>query len=513
MWATAMLLTSGGRGGKEGNTWEDPTANSKGVGADAGKGLASPSSNGSIPSNGTVPVGSSSPRSMAGGAVGVATTCFACSVPRVSRRVACQGCGETFHWSCIGFYEHKYQRPGDNWRCKGCKGVEPSPPLPSPSAAGAVGLAAMMRAPQSGEAIDVGVVDVGLDPPPSTAPPATLPLAALVRAKTADATVVVTTAAMASPAAAVAAAAASTSAAASAPAAAAAAPQAPVVAAGVPAVATLPALTAVPAVSEVSAVAAVPAPAAPAPAVPASAVAISAPVSVAAARAALEMTAPSSVAALPAGERICPVCRKLIGRKRTMDCGVCRVPSHAGCVNVRGAETPIHWVCRDCRSGAGGNVEIDVGREVASLSSAAGVAAGKETARVSEALKCNNEVESSVPARIFDHINLRRRVGVGLGYYGNKLVELYYMFCAKGPAAPRPSTWHGLSVYDLVPELPESSLLRVSDRCTTCIGSQARPDFLQSLFAAASSLDVFDSARGFSRSLRPNPFSTTFSAS
>ncbi|CAN0541545.1 unnamed protein product, partial [Ectocarpus sp. 8 AP-2014] len=55
-------------------------------------------------------------------------------------------------------------------------------------------------------------------------------------------------------------------------------------------------------------------------------------------------TVPSST-----GERICPVCKKGLGRKRTMDCSVCRTPSHAGCVNVRGAETPKSWVCRDCK--------------------------------------------------------------------------------------------------------------------------------------------------------------------
>ncbi|CAM9149919.1 unnamed protein product, partial [Laminaria digitata] len=186
-----MLVTGGGGVAKEGNTWEDPGASSKGVGAVAGNGLASSSSNGGAAS----PSGSGNGRSMAG-AVGVATTCFACNVPRVSRRVTCQGCDETFHWSCIGFYEHKYQRPGDNWRCKGCKGVDPPPP-PAAAAAAAAGAAGslatlMMRAPQSGEAIDVG-----LDPSPSTAPAATVPLAALVRAETPDTSEVATNAAAA----------------------------------------------------------------------------------------------------------------------------------------------------------------------------------------------------------------------------------------------------------------------------------------------------------------------------
>lgn len=380
-----MLVTGGGGGGKEGNTWEDPAANSKGVGVDTGNGLASPSSNGGAAS----PSGSGNGRSMAG-AVGVATTCFACNVPRVSRRVTCQGCGETFHWSCIGFYEHKYQRPGDNWRCKGCKGVEPPPAAAAAGAAGTLGLP-MTRAPQSGEAIDVGI-----DPPPSTTPLATLPLAALVRAETSDASVVVTTAAMAVPAAAVAAAAAA--AASSTPAAA-----ETEAAAAVPAVAAAPVAAAavtVPAVPAVPAVVAAPAaavPAVPAVTVTAPVAAVADPASVKAARKVLEVNLPLPVGTLPAGEPVCPVCRKFIGRKRTMDCSVCRVPSHAGCVNVRGAETPIHWVCRDCRSGVDRNAEAGVSREVAGASSSAGAGAGMDTARVSEAIKCSHEVEKSVP--------------------------------------------------------------------------------------------------------------------
>ena len=359
-----MLVTGGGGVGKEGNTWEDPGANSKGVGVDTGNGLASPSANGGAAS----PSGGGSGRSMAG-AVGIATTCFACNVPRVSRRVACQGCGETFHWSCIGFYEHKYQRPGDNWRCKGCKGVEPPPP---PAAAGAAGTPgpSMMRAPQSGEAIDVGV-----DPPPSATPPTTLPLAALVRAETPDASVVVTTAAVAAPAAAAAAAAS------------AAASTAAAAATMIPAVAAAPAVTAV---------AVAPAAAVPAVAVAAPAAAFMAPVSVEAARKVLEAALPLPVTALPAGEPVCPVCRKFIGRKRTMDCSVCRMPSHAGCVNVRGAETPIHWVCRDCRSGIEESVEVGVDREVAGASASAGAGGGMDTATVSGALKSNYEVHKSV---------------------------------------------------------------------------------------------------------------------
>lgn len=387
-----MLVTGGGGVGKEGHTWVDPAAKAKGVGVDAGNSLASPPSNGGAAS----PSGSGNGRSMAG-AVGVATTCFACNVPRVSRRVTCQGCDETFHWSCIGFYEHKYQRPGDNWRCKGCKGVEPPPPLSA--AAGAAGTSGppMMRAPQSGEAIDVG-----LDPPPSTTPPATLPLAALVRAETPDASVVVTTAAVAVPAAAVAAAVAAAASAAAAVASAAAtvvpavqaAPAAPASVA-VPSSAAVPA---VPAVVAAPAAAVAPAVAAPAVAATAPAATFMAPASVESARKVQEVNLPLPlpVAALQAGEPVCPVCRKFIGRKRTMDCSVCRMPSHAGCVNVRGAETPIHWVCRDCRSGVEERVEVGVGREVAGASSTAGAGVGVDTARVSDAPTFIYVVDTSV---------------------------------------------------------------------------------------------------------------------
>lgn len=58
---------------------------------------------------------------------GVASTCRACNQPRVSRRVTCKGCRESFHWSCMGIYEHKYDRPPPGWQCKDCKVTKPTP--------------------------------------------------------------------------------------------------------------------------------------------------------------------------------------------------------------------------------------------------------------------------------------------------------------------------------------------------------------------------------------------------
>lgn len=177
--------------------------------------------------------------------VGIPTTCPACTAPRVARRVTCHGCQESFHWTCMGFYDHKYRRPGANWRCKSCKGGAEAPPPPPPPGEPP---AASRRASESGDAI---------------------------RSCVAAAASAVT-------------------------------PEQPV------------------AVSETTA----------------SPVQQSTPMS----------TRPTSTATPSGGgERVCPVCTKDIGRKRTMDCSVCHTPSHASCVNVRGAETPLHWVCRQCQ--------------------------------------------------------------------------------------------------------------------------------------------------------------------
>lgn len=233
-----------------------------GAGAKLGPGTA-----GVAPSSGSNGAHSTRPQPLIPSPpAGIATTCQACNEPRVSRRITCQGCAATFHWSCIGFYEHKYERPGPNWRCKSCR-TEPPPKLP---AGGAAAIASQpVRAPVSGDSVEVGV-----------------------KALT----------------------------------------------------------TTVPLVSVAQTVIASAPPAAPAPVTTAKA-------------------APAVAIALqPASERVCPVCRKDIGRKRTMDCSVCHAPSHAGCVNVRGAETPKSWVCSDCRStGCTGN---DNGARTATMVSA-----------------------------------------------------------------------------------------------------------------------------------------------
>ncbi|CAN0541537.1 unnamed protein product, partial [Ectocarpus sp. 8 AP-2014] len=77
--------------------------------------------------------------------------CHACTTARVSRSVTCQGCEKTFHWTCMGFYEHKYQRPGPNWRCKDCKTAEAGG---GGEAASPAALATQaVQLPESGEAI------------------------------------------------------------------------------------------------------------------------------------------------------------------------------------------------------------------------------------------------------------------------------------------------------------------------------------------------------------------------
>lgn len=264
MLAMAAMLFSGGRG-KDGSVWTDNSASPNGGNQDSSTVEAtapSPSGSEGNPSGSGIP------------AAGVSTTCHACTTGRISRSVTCQGCHKTFHWTCMGFYEHKYQRPGPNWRCKDCKIVEP----PSPAAAGGGAASPAepvqeVQSPESGNSIDVGE-----ETPVSTTPPKMVPPVAAVQSETAG---VVT--------------------------------------------AVREALTAVGTVTGSA-----PAPTGP----PAGTTALAAAV-------------PS-----PMGEHICPICRKGVGRFRNVECSVCRMPSHAGCVNVRGAETPKSWVCRDCKPDA-----------------------------------------------------------------------------------------------------------------------------------------------------------------
>lgn len=300
----AAMLVAGGVG-KEGKVWEGPTANNSEAkkNEETDNGEAPSCSNAGDPVTTGFPTGNGTPMKVT---VGVATTCQACSTPRVSRRVTCQDCDATYHWSCIGFYEHKYQRPGVDWRCKACKGAEP-PPAVEGAAAPAV---QAERAPESGD-----VIDVGVEGTPSTTAPGSVSLAAAVQAVTVD-----------------------TSAAAAATAAEA---KAKAIGTSVTTVKTSPAVADTP-----------------------------------------------TVTTTPTGERICPVCGKDIGRKRTMDCSVCRTPSHAGCVNVRGAETPKSWVCRDCHSGAQGNGEATARKEVVAAVSTT-LVGGAEMVRVGDVPKVN----------------------------------------------------------------------------------------------------------------------------
>lgn len=264
------LLSCGG--GAERSMWEDTSADPNGVHPETNNGgPTTPSS--TDPGAPTAAIGA------AGGGVcsaGDLTTCYVCTTPRVSRTVDCQGCHKTFHWACMGFYEHKYQKPGPSWRCKECKVVEPTPSdAPEEGEAGSWPAMQPMQPPEpdSGQAIDVGE-----QAPASTTPPPTVPP---VPARTADAL------------------------------------------AGVPA-------TSVALGTVAGAAGAATAPLA-------------------------GVAAPAVTVQSPMGEHICPFCRKGLGRKRTLDCSVCHTPWHAVCVNVRGAETPKSWVCRDCKPGAQAN--------------------------------------------------------------------------------------------------------------------------------------------------------------
>lgn len=247
----AAMLMSGGTG-KEGPTWENGGVDLSGAKPDTSgvEVTVSPSKAATSPTGYGTPV------------AGAFSTCHACTVPRVSRSVACQGCRKLFHWTCMGFYEHKYQKPGPNWRCKECKAPESSSSLSA--GAGSSPTAPAAETTQMPDPEDT--IDVGEEPLVSTAPPAPTPLIAAGQNGTA---------------------------------------------AGATAVS------------------------APAPAPP-----TTSPIGPGAGA----VTLPSA-----SGERICPVCRNGLGRKRTIDCSVCLTPSHAACVNVRGAVMPKSWVCRDCK--------------------------------------------------------------------------------------------------------------------------------------------------------------------
>lgn len=200
-------------------------------------------------------------------AAGVMTTCHVCTDPRVSRRTTCQGCHNLFHWTCMGFYEHKYQKPGPSWRCKECKALEPTPPdAPGKGEAGASpAVQPVQPAEPESEPGPGRTTDVGEQAPASMTPEETVPPGVRV----------------------------------------------PPVEVGT--------------VAEVAGIAAAP---------PAGA------------------SAPAVTVQSPTLEQVCPFCMKGLGRKRTLDCTVCHKPWHAMCVNVRGAETPKSWVCRDCKSDA-----------------------------------------------------------------------------------------------------------------------------------------------------------------
>lgn len=187
---------------------------------------------------------------------GVASTCRVCTEPRVSRRITCQGCDESFHWSCMGFYEHIYKIPPRSWLCKSCNALKE---VAKAAAKAAEAEAAAKAATRTKDMMDsagpagvsVPSEKVSVDGSSPTIPQNTPPPVRAVPAS--------------------------------------------------------PALLGTPA----------------------------------------EMGTSGSGGG---GERVCPVCTKGIGRKRTIDCSKCCTPSHASCVNVRGAETPKKWVCRVCQS-------------------------------------------------------------------------------------------------------------------------------------------------------------------
>lgn len=253
--------------------WEGSSAGQNSVGPDANNGEPA------IPSS----VDPGAPAAAVGAdlsAVGEFTVCHVCTTPRVSRRTECQGCHKLFHWACVGFYEHKYQKPGPSWRCKECKAVEPTPPdAPGKAEAGASPAVRPAQPtelqpepesePGSGQEIDVGEQAPGSTAPSEAAPPPAAP----VPATTAGA---------------------------------------------------LPGVVRVPPVDSGTAAATAGAAAAPP------------------AGAAVTVESPGHV-------QKCPLCGEKLSRKRLQGCTVCHKQWHSKCVDVRGAETPKSWVCRDCK--------------------------------------------------------------------------------------------------------------------------------------------------------------------
>lgn len=176
----AMLLSGGG--GKEGGLWDGTSADPNGVNPEANNGEPStPSSTdgaaASASAAATPVAAAGNPSGSSDASAGVLSTCPACTKPRVSRIVTCQGCHKIFHWVCMGFYEHKYQQPGPNWRCKKCKVVEAPPHATGKGVEASPAPPAMeeVQSPDSGE-----MIDVGEDAPPSTTPPEAATLGATI---------------------------------------------------------------------------------------------------------------------------------------------------------------------------------------------------------------------------------------------------------------------------------------------------------------------------------------------
>lgn len=275
--------------------WEGTSADPTGVSPGVNNGEPTTPSSTNLVAPGAA-VGTSGGRDVS--AAGVPTTCHVCTTPRVSRTVACHGCHTIFHWTCIGFYEHKYQKPGPSWRCKECKVVEPTPSDARRN--GEAGASPAVQPVQPLEPDSGEEKNVGEQAPASTTLPQTVPPVAPVPATAADAL---------------------------------AGARAPPVESGSVAGAAIAPLA--------------------------------------------EAAAPAVTVQSPMGEHMCPSCRKGLGRKRTLECSVCHKPWHAVCVNIRGAETPKSWVCRDCKPDTQGTAGTTP--RVAALEPAASASAALET--------------------------------------------------------------------------------------------------------------------------------------
>lgn len=208
-------------------------------------------------------------------APGIPSTCKACTTPKLSRRVKCDGCDVSFHWSCMGFYEHNYKLPPKSWKCKTCKTAEDE--------AAATGLEAEAGESESGSG-EIVVDVVGMAGP--TVHGVGLSI------EGGDQVI----------------------------------PQRPPPRVG--ALPTSPAVTSSPMKTSTAG------------------------------------GADAGGSSGGGGEKreLCPVCGKDMGRKRTIRCSKCETPSHANCVNVKGAETPKEWVCRNCQAPPGDDTGAEGGR-------------------------------------------------------------------------------------------------------------------------------------------------------